>query len=92
MESVKRILTDLSVAPERIRQETFGGAGADPKPALQQTETGFTIHFASSGKTAAMREGQSLLEAAAEAGVNIPSACRQGQWGTCKTRLLSGDV
>jgi ferredoxin len=39
-----------------------------------------------------VRDGQSLLEAAAEAGVHIPSACRQGQCGSCKTRLLAGDV
>ena len=37
-------------------------------------------------------EGQTLLEAAAEAGIEIPSACRQGQCGTCKTRLIEGDV
>jgi ferredoxin-NADP reductase len=93
MEAVKRILTDLGVAPDRIRQEVFGGAGAECKPPLPQTsETGFTIEFASSGKTAAVLEAQSLLEAAAEAGVDIPSACRQGQCGTCKTRLLAGDV
>ncbi|HEY6330558.1 MAG TPA: 2Fe-2S iron-sulfur cluster-binding protein [Blastocatellia bacterium] len=82
----------MGVLPEQIRKEVFGGAGADPKPALPQAETGFTIQFASSGKTASVREGQSLLEAAAEAGVEIPSACRQGQCGTCKTRLLAGDV
>jgi ferredoxin-NADP reductase len=93
MEFVRRILTDMGVAPERIRQETFGGAGAGPKPPLPRTaETGFTIEFTYSGKTAAVLEGQSLLEAAAEAGVDIPSACRQGQCGTCKTRLLVGDV
>ena len=93
MEAARRILTEMEVAPDRIRQETFGGAGAGPKPALPRTaETGFTIEFASSGKSAAVLEGQSLLEAAAEAGVEIPSACRQGQCGTCKTRLLAGDV
>ena len=92
MESVKRILTGMGVPPERIRQETFGGAGAEPKPALPNAETGFSIRFASSGRTAAVRDGQSLLGAAAEAGVHIPSACRQGQCGSCKTRLLAGDV
>jgi len=32
------------------------------------------------------------LAAATENGVPIPSACRQGQCGTCKTRLLEGSV
>ena len=93
MEAARRILVELGVAPERIRQETFGGAGAEPKPTLPQSAaTGFTVEFATSGKSAPVLEGQSLLEAAASAGVDIPSACRQGQCGTCKTRLLSGDV
>jgi ferredoxin-NADP reductase len=93
MEAVRRILTDMGVVPERIRQETFGGAGAGPRPpSARTTETGFTIEFANSGRIAAVLEGQSLLETAAEAGVDIPSACRQGQCGTCKTRLLAGEV
>jgi ferredoxin-NADP reductase len=93
MQSVQSILTDLGVQPERIRQETFGGAGTEPKSAVTRTaETGFTVEFASSGKSSSLLEGQTLLEAAAEAGVEIPSACRQGQCGTCKKRLLAGDV
>jgi ferredoxin len=36
--------------------------------------------------------GQTLLEVAAVAGVDIPSACRQGQCGTRKARLLEGRV
>src|SRR5260370_3355065 len=35
---------------------------------------------------------RTLLEAAELNGVNIPFSCRQGQCGTCATRLLSGDV
>jgi ferredoxin-NADP reductase/cytochrome c2 len=91
MEAARAILTELGVAPEQIRQETFGGAGAGPKP-LFQTASGFSVEFARSGKSCVIREGQTLLQAAAENGVEIPSACRQGQCGTCKTRLLDGHV
>jgi ferredoxin len=55
-------------------------------------DAGFTVEFARTGKSATVLEGQTLLEAAADAGVEIPSACRQGQCGTCKTRLLGGHV
>ena len=91
MEAARAILTDLGVAPAVIRQETFGGAGAGPKPP-HTSQSGFTITLSRAGKTRAILEGQTLLEAAAEAGVQIPSACRQGQCGTCKTRLLDGHV
>jgi ferredoxin-NADP reductase/mono/diheme cytochrome c family protein/uncharacterized protein YjeT (DUF2065 family) len=93
MDAARRILTELGVEPKRIQQETFGGAGAEPKPPQAQSPAlQFVLEFARSGKAGVIREGQSLLEAAGEAGVSIPSACRQGQCGTCKTRLLEGDV
>ena len=93
MEAVRGILAELRVEPERIRQETFGGAGGGVKaPAASAEASGITVEFARSGKTGAILEGQTLLQAAAENGVEIPSACRQGQCGTCKTRLLDGHV
>jgi ferredoxin-NADP reductase/mono/diheme cytochrome c family protein len=93
MNTARGILAELGVQPERIRREVFGGMGVESK-ALAQTATGsaFTVEFAKSGKTCTVLEGQTLLEAAAEAGVQIPSACRQGQCGTCRTRLLKGQV
>jgi ferredoxin-NADP reductase len=93
MDAARAILTSLGVASERIRQETFGGAGAAPKTSLGLPNGNtFALEFAKSRKTATVVEGQTLLEAAAEADVLIPSACRQGQCGTCKTRLLEGRV
>jgi len=93
MEAARGIFTELGVEPERIRQESFGGAGVGPKlPTSRSAEGGFMVQFAQSGKTSVVLEGQTLLEAAADAGVEIPSACRQGQCGTCKTRLLDGHV
>ena len=35
---------------------------------------------------------QTLLDAALAAGVPYPHGCRTGECGSCKTRLLSGDV
>jgi len=92
MEITRTILKDLGVTPERIRQEIFGGAGAPPKAAPFASDAGFAIEFVRSGKTSQAANSQTLLEAAAAAGVDIPSACRQGQCGTCKTRLLEGRV
>jgi Na+-transporting NADH:ubiquinone oxidoreductase subunit NqrF len=93
MEAARRLLVDLGVEPERIRQETFGGTNPELKlPQAPASETGYQVEFARSGKVCPMTEGQTLLQAAAENGVEIPSACRQGQCGTCKTRLLDGHV
>jgi len=89
MDAARTILTGLDVGDSRIRQETFGGTGAAPKTAESRP---ITIEFARSGKSVTAGSEQSLLAAATENGVPIPSACRQGQCGTCKTRLLEGSV
>jgi ferredoxin-NADP reductase len=93
MDTARGILAELGVQPKRIHQEVFGGVGVESKTLAQTTtESAFTVEFTKSGKTCTVLEGQTLLEAAAEAGVQIPSVCQQGQCGTCKTRLLKGQV
>jgi ferredoxin-NADP reductase len=93
MNASRAILTGLGVKPERIRQESFGSAL--PTSAQSESaapETGVAVEFVRSGKTCTVRSGQTLLQAAEEQGVAIPSFCRQGQCGTCKTKLLGGHV
>lgn len=93
METARKILAELGVEPERVREEVFGGVGGTPKTIPEtSTENTFTVEFVKSRTTCAVLEGQTLLEAASAAGVQIPSACHQGQCGTCKTRLLDGQV
>jgi ferredoxin-NADP reductase len=93
MDSAASILSGLGVEPERIRTETFGGAGTPPRPAQPGApDVTCTVEFARSGRRVAIPPGQTILEAAAENGVAIPSGCRQGQCGSCKARLLDGVV
>jgi ferredoxin-NADP reductase len=92
MDVTRAALTALGVKPERIRQESFGGAiPRNSQPSIGPHE-GAVVAFGRSGITCTVRGGQTLLEAAEEHGVHIPSSCRQGQCGTCKTKLLSGNV
>jgi ferredoxin-NADP reductase len=93
MEAARRILTEIGVEPERIRQESFGGTHLRLEiPASPTSKTGFQVEFARSGKVCSIPEGHTLLQVAAENGIEISSACRQGQCGTCKTRLVDGYV
>jgi ferredoxin-NADP reductase/DMSO/TMAO reductase YedYZ heme-binding membrane subunit len=50
------------------------------------------IRFQRAGKTAELPSGLTVLEAAEDAGVEIPYECRSGICGQCKTRLISGRV
>ena len=93
MEASRGILTGLGVKPQRIRQESFGTAVPKiAQPNSVAPETSVVVEFVRSGKTCTVRGGQTLLEAAEEHGVGISSSCRQGQCGTCKTKLMEGNV
>jgi len=93
MDASRAILTDLEVSPKRIMQESFGSPSlSNVQPLSASASTDVRVEFIRSGKTCAPRKGQTLLEAAEEHGVGIPSSCRQGQCGTCKTKLLAGNV
>lgn len=39
-----------------------------------------------------MDEGRPVLEAAIGAGMNLPHSCRSGHCGSCRARLLSGEI
>src|SRR5260370_26315595 len=63
-----------------------------PRGDSVEVERGVAAECDRSGKTCTVRSGQTLLEAAEEHGVVIPSSCRQGQCGTCKTKVVEGNV
>jgi ferredoxin-NADP reductase len=92
MDASRSILIGLGVKPERIMQESFGPHSPGSVPAAVQSGAGSPVKFVRSDITCTVRSGQTLLEAAEEHGVAIPFSCRQGQCGTCKTKLLAGDV
>jgi len=52
----------------------------------------YTIIFASSDRTITCESEKFVLDAALEAGIKILFNCREGFCGTCKSRLVSGEV
>jgi ferredoxin-NADP reductase len=92
MDASRVILIGLGVKLERIMQESFGAPASARVPTPAVPETGTVVEFVRSAKTGTVRRGQTLLETAEEMGVAIPFSCRQGQCGTCKTKLLAGNV
>ncbi len=51
-----------------------------------------TVIFARSGKEVACSEDEFILDVAERAGVELDSSCRSGSCGTCKQKLLKGDI
>lgn len=55
-----------------------------------QGDTGFEVKLASSGVIVSVGAEQSIVDALATVGVEVPMSCEQGICGTCLTRVLEG--
>ncbi|PRY06671.1 ferredoxin-NADP reductase [Paraburkholderia sp. BL25I1N1] len=71
------------------REEAPGFA---PAPVSIETEIRFKVSFAKSNREIECGSGQHVLDAAKKAGVRLPASCTQGMCGTCKVKLVSGEV
>lgn len=90
MASVRVILAEAGVDPARCHEESFVLGLA---PATPQAATGtFSVQLKRSGRTLTCDAGSSVLDAAAQAGLVLPSSCGEGVCGTCKCTLLEGSV
>ena len=96
MDAVRGLLAASGYDMRRYREESFAFAAAAPEPkpaAYAETSTdGYKIVFSTSGRTITCAPDTMLLQAAHDAGLRLPSACKKGVCGTCKSRLSSGTV
>lgn len=96
MDAVRKALDTLGIDPATVHSELFlsPSKAAVPGPEASQADaaTAVVCSFQRSGRKALLAAGQTVLEAAEEAGIAIEYACRQGYCGICKVKLLSGDV
>jgi ferredoxin-NADP reductase/DMSO/TMAO reductase YedYZ heme-binding membrane subunit len=102
MTAMRAILVGMGVPDAEVLQEAFispaSSAAADTHDAtafmdVAVSSTGAaSIVFARAGRTAEISPDQTVLEAAEDAGVEIPFECRSGICGQCKTMLLTGRV
>jgi ring-1,2-phenylacetyl-CoA epoxidase subunit PaaE len=76
------------VAPDRAASPAgTDTAGADPGLAE------VTVHMDGRRRSFSMRRGgETVLDAAARAGIELPFSCRAGVCSTCRTKVLSGEV
>ena len=101
MKAAQTLLHEGGHDPAHYHQESFdfsaGAAAAEPaesvapKNQAASLET-FTVKLSRSSKTFTMSATETVLAAAKKAGVAIPSSCSQGICGTCKTKVLEGEV
>jgi ferredoxin-NADP reductase len=92
MNNAREILSTLGVRQDLILQESFGESRPFPESRPLEAQTVETVVFLRSEKVCRISPGSTLLDVAERNGVQIPFGCRQGQCGTCATRILSGTV
>lgn len=99
MAAARGLLADAGYEMARYREESFSfGADAEPAapaaaPAAASAELApFQVTLQKAGRSFACRPDETILKAAAAAGIRIPYSCSNGVCGTCKSRRLSGTV
>jgi len=94
-------LRAMHIRDERIHAETFGPSTLkrthDPQAVVLQqppaATTSVPVVFERSAKEARWQpDGGTLLELAESRGLEPEYSCRSGSCGTCKTRLVKGQV
>ena len=95
MTAMRKLLVEIGIPDAEIHQEAFistreTGAADD----VEEVARGRAQRSSSSAPTRRIQitNGLTVLEAAEDAGVDIPYECRSGICGQCKTRLLTGRV
>lgn len=107
MKAIRTALTALHVPEEQVKTEAFGPVtqpkkldqapepgqdAAQKQDAAQDSSSGARVHFTGADKTFPISETQTVLELAESNGIEIQASCRVGTCGTCKVKLLSGEV
>jgi ring-1,2-phenylacetyl-CoA epoxidase subunit PaaE len=104
IESVKEGLIGLGVEQGRIHSEHFTSdakrvskpAAVGLKPDLQRNEKAQTqVTVVMDGRRRSFEmpsDGTTVLEAAEQAGLDLPYSCRAGVCSTCRTRVVRGAV
>ena len=70
---------------DRLHYEFFAGAVT-----ASSTDTSFEVQIASSGQVVVVPQDKTVVQALAEAGVDVQVSCEQGVCGTCLTRVIEG--
>jgi ring-1,2-phenylacetyl-CoA epoxidase subunit PaaE len=91
------VLGEFGVAPERIHRELFWVDEAPPELLREERlpdgpASEVTVILDGRSTTATVAEGNTVLEGAQRARPDLPFACKGGVCGTCRARLVEGEV
>jgi vanillate O-demethylase ferredoxin subunit len=86
MDAVLGTARDKGWPEDQLHFEFFSG-----EPVKLDSDSSFEVKLASSGKVIKVQKDQTVVQALAAVGVEVPVSCEQGVCGTCLTRVISGE-
>lgn len=93
MLAVRNALRELRVPDDDVRTEAFVSPGvASPNAPATDDDGAHEIRFARQHLVVSAPGRLTLLEAAEDAGLDLPFECRSGICGRCKVKVLEGEV
>lgn len=95
VQGAERALRTLGVARDRIHQEIFHvDTGAAPRRPSIPSPAHSTVTATLDGRSGSwpVHDGESVLETVLRARADAPFACKGGVCGTCRVKLVSGEV
>ena len=99
MAAVRALLGSAGFNMKNYHEESFNfeelnDSATESIAAIAPTSSGagFSVELTKSGVTIDCAPNQFVLDAGVAAGLRLPSSCRKGLCGTCKTKLISGKV
>ncbi|WP_050462855.1 PDR/VanB family oxidoreductase [Herbaspirillum autotrophicum] len=88
IEHVLKAAASCGVDKSRLHREHFH---IDPVLTTDTTVRTFTVKLARSELSVVVNERETIIDALASIGVDVPVSCEQGVCGTCLTTVLSGE-
>jgi ring-1,2-phenylacetyl-CoA epoxidase subunit PaaE len=91
------VLTEAGVASERIHRELFWVDEVPPEPVRDERapdgpSSEVTVLLDGRSTTVTVPEGDTVLEGAQRSRPDLPFACKGGVCGTCRARVVEGEV
>jgi vanillate monooxygenase ferredoxin subunit len=86
-ETITKVAGQKGFSEDRIHVESFTGKLAPPK-----LDKVFEVKIASTGVVIKIPGDKTVTETLEAKGIKIPTSCEQGACGTCKVKVLEGEV
>ena len=96
-EEIEATLLALGLRQEQVHVERFvsafdGKPRSKPAPATETPHAVAALLFDGKRSEVPVAEGESVLDAALRAGLDLPYACKGGMCSTCRARLTEGTI